>query len=101
MPEPSTAPPARGPRARLERISAPALLALHRLPVWLPVVVLLAVFLVGLFTGGVVGLVCLAVVFLVLVWLTVLSWPRLSLADRVFRTGALAALAAAMVLQLR
>jgi hypothetical protein len=97
---PNAAGAATGIRARIERTSAPMLLFLHRLPVWAPVAVLLAVFLVGLFSGGVLGVACLAVVLLVLVWLTVLAWPRLSRSDRIFRSGALTALAVAMVLQL-
>lgn len=63
--------------------------ALSRVPAVLPFLVMLALMLVGIFVGGPVGTALLAVPLLFLSWLLFLTWPHLSLAERVMRSAVL------------
>jgi hypothetical protein len=69
----------------LERRSAPALLWLHQLPVWLPPMLAAALLVTGLAVPGIGGAVALCAVAAGLAWLAALSWPRLSPAGRALR----------------
>ena len=76
-------------RARIEQASTPAVTALSRVPAFLPFLVMLALMLAGIFVGGTLGTVLLAVPLLFLSWLLFLTWPHLSLAERVMRCAVL------------
>lgn len=76
-------------RARIEKVSTPAVTALSRVPAFVPFLVMLALMLTGIFVGGVFGTVLLAVPLLFLSWLLFLTWPHLSLSERVMRCAVL------------
>jgi len=76
-------------RARIEQASTPAVTALSRVPAFLPFLVMLALMLAGIFVGGTLGTVLLAVPLLFLSWLLFLTWPHLGLAERVMRGAVL------------
>lgn len=68
-------------RASLNRISAPALLWMHRLPRWAVPVAMGLLLTAGLFLGGSLtwlGALLLLIVALFVAWLLALSWPVLS-----------------------
>lgn len=81
--------PATGLRAAIERASVGALTRLTRLPRALPFLVVLGLLVGGIFIGGAVGAVLLAVVVLVVAWLLYLGWPRLTTSERLGRTAVL------------
>jgi hypothetical protein len=58
---------------------------LGRLPRWLPLVVLAALVVGGLFTGGALGAVLLVVVAAFAGWLAVLGWDHLPAGGRLLR----------------
>lgn len=78
----------------------PALERLARLPVWMPLLVLIGLMLGGGFLGGVVGwiLVCAALAFIL--WLLYLSWPRMTTVDRVMRLAVLLLFVVVVTIQL-
>ncbi len=90
-------PPTSGLRAAVERASHPLLVRIAALPRAVPFVALLALLVVGVFVGGVVGVVCTALVAVFVVWLMYLSWPRLTTVERLGRVAVLL-LAVALVL---
>lgn len=98
-PHPGHGSAARGLRPRIERLSSPPLASLVRLPVWLPFLVVLALMLVGIFVGGPLGAVLLAVPVIFLCWLLYLTWPRLGTAERAMRLAVLALVLAIAVTQ--
>lgn len=75
-------------RARLERRSATLLVFLHRLPRWVPFVLMLGLLAAALVVKGVIGGLLLVLLAVLLVWLAFVSWPTLGKADRVFRVFA-------------
>ena len=90
---PSRTPPSGSTLRRTVAIhSAPALLALSRVPRWVPAIALAVVLVTGLATGGVLGAVCLGVLALMLLWLGYLSWPALTGPARLLRVATLAVL---------
>jgi hypothetical protein len=100
---PSGAPRSGAPRSagrtRLERASAPALVALTRVPRWL-VAVLMAVLLVaGLAVEGPVGAALLLVLAAFLGWLLAVSWPVLAGVSKVVRVLVVAAVVTVAVMQ--
>ncbi|MGN6301950.1 MAG: DUF6703 family protein [Angustibacter sp.] len=100
MPSPTPSPrPAEptGLRAAIEAASHPLLLRLSALPRAVPFVVLLALLVVGIFVGGVVGVVCPGLVALFVAWLMYLRWPRLTGVERLGRAAVLL-IAVALVL---
>lgn len=84
-----TAPPATGLRAAVERVSVGPLTRLSELPRAIPFLVVLGLLVAGIFVGGAIGAVLLAVVVLVVGWLLYLSWPRLTTSERLGRTAVL------------
>ncbi len=86
-------------RRAVERGSAPVLLTLRGLPGFAPFLVLLALVLGGLFAPPAVGAALLALVALLVGWLTYLAWPVLSPGGRVGRLGTLALVVAAVILR--
>lgn len=93
---------ASGFRPTLERLSAPWLVTLHRLPRWL-VPVILAVFLfIGLISSGPwtwLGALMLGIITLFVAWLSALAWPVLTPGSRVARVLVVAALGGVTVLK--
>ena len=78
------------------------LATLLRAPRWVPAIVLAALLVAGLGFGGLVGAACLAVVALLLGWLTYLSWPVVPSRGRAVRLAVLTlVLGAAAALALR
>ena len=99
-------PSATGPRSprrrRMESLSYPALRTLSRLPRWLVVVLPAVLLLLGLIQTGPLawlGGVLLSIVFVMLAWLTMLSWPVITPGSRVMRFVVLAALLGITVLK--
>lgn len=72
-------------RASVERRSATLLVFLHRLPRWVPLVLMLALLTAALLIKGVLGAVFLVALAAILVWLAFVSWPMLKPGDRAFR----------------
>lgn len=99
MPSPSPAPASSGLRAAVERASHPLLVRIAALPRAVPFVVLLALLVVGVFVGGVLGVVCTALVAVFVAWLMYLSWPRLSGVERLGRAAVLLLAVALVVVQ--
>lgn len=103
---PVPAPPsgyATGPRAKFEELSYPLLQRLHATPRWLVVVLPATLLFVGLIlTGPVawVGGLLLLVLWVFVAWLTALSWPVLSVGQRIFRTLVVLAMLGLVVLKL-
>ncbi|MGH8826499.1 MAG: DUF6703 family protein [Jiangellaceae bacterium] len=97
--EPEPVPAPSGGRARLERVSYPALVRLTQAPRWLLAVVTAAVLLGGLFAPTPWGPILLGVVVVFLVWLLALAWPKLNGGARVGRAAVVGALAAVVVAQ--
>jgi len=93
---------ASGFRPTLERLSAPWLVTLHRLPRWL-VPVILAVFLfIGLISSGPwiwVGALMLGIITLFVAWLSALAWPVLTPGSRLARVLIVVALGGVTVLK--
>ncbi len=84
-------------RRTIERRSAPVLVALHRLPGWVPFLALVALVLGGLFAPAPVGAALLVVVAAPIGWLTYLGWPALPPAGRAARLAVLALVLVAAV----
>jgi len=87
-------PNASAARRAAERHSARPLLYLHQLPRWVPPLVLAALLVVGLAAKGAAGAAALCAVAVVLGWLAVVSWPRLTTAGRAGRLLAVVVLLA-------
>ncbi len=66
-----------------------ALTRLTRLPRAVPFLVVLGLLVAGIYAGGAVGAVLLAVVALLIAWLLYLGWPRLTTSERLARTAVL------------
>jgi len=77
-------------RSMIERRSAPLLLALRRLPGWVPFLALLALVLGGLFAPAPLGAALLAILALIVGWVTYLAWPALAPPGRLLRLAVLA-----------
>ena len=67
------------------------LLWMHQLPAWLPPVLVVALLVIGLAVSGWGGAIALAGLAVVLGWLAMLSWPRLSAHGRLLRLAAVTA----------
>jgi hypothetical protein len=86
-------------RRTVEERSAGLLLSLHRLPRWVPFVLVLALAVVGLLAHGAPAGIAIIVVFLFASWLTYLAWPLLNSSARLVRVAVLVLLLAAAVLR--
>ncbi|MFL6130878.1 MAG: DUF6703 family protein [Mycobacteriales bacterium] len=84
-------------RRAVEQRSAAPLAWLATRPRWIPFVLVLALLVGGLFAPPAVGVVLLAVLLLLLGWLSYLSWPRLAGGGRVVRLAVLALVVVAAV----
>ncbi|MQA80764.1 MAG: hypothetical protein GEV10_20170 [Streptosporangiales bacterium] len=82
-------------RARLERRSATVLVFMHRLPRWVPFVLMLGLLAAALLVKGVIGGLLLVLLAVVLCWLAFVSWPTLGKGDRAFRVFAMLVVVAA------
>jgi hypothetical protein len=89
-----------GLRGRVLTASQPVVGRLNRLPRPVLPLVMLVLALVGLFVGGLVGFACLTVIALFLLWLQLLGWDRLSMAERLMRFAVILLCAAFAVIQL-
>ncbi|MGH3096139.1 MAG: DUF6703 family protein [Streptosporangiales bacterium] len=76
-------------RETVERKSATALVLLHRMPRWVPMLVIFGLLTAGLALKGVLGGALIIVLVAILGWLAYISWPTLTRADRTFRSLAL------------
>ena len=83
-PDPAAAGP--GPlRTAIERVSAPTLIKLSRLPRMVPFVIMLALIVAGLLIHGPLGFALIMLGVLFLVWLLYLGWPALAPVERLMR----------------
>jgi len=81
----------------VEQRSAAPLAWLATRPRWIPFLLVLALLVGGLFAPPALGVPLLAVLLLLLGWLTFLSWPRLTPGARLARLGVLALVVVAVV----
>ena len=86
-------------RASIEQRSATSLLWLHQLPTWLLPLLAIALLVTGLAVGGWGGALALTGLAVVLGWLALLSWPRLSAQGRLLRLAGVAAVLVVAVLR--
>lgn len=101
-PKRQAAPEPSGLRARFNRVSAPLLITLHRMPRWVLPVVMGLLLAGGLFFHGALnwlGTAMLGIVVLVVLWLFVLSWPVLTPGGRAGRALVLVGLIGLTVLK--
>jgi hypothetical protein len=85
-------------RQSFERASLPALTFLSRLPRAVPFLAILGLTLAGVFIPGW-GWVLIALVVLVLTWILLLAWPRLTTAERLMRVAVVVLMVAVTVTQ--
>ena len=85
-------------RESFERASLPALTYLNGLPRFVPFLGILVLALAGILLPSP-GWLLLLVVILVLLWILVLAWPRLSGAERLMRLAVVAIMVAVLVTQ--
>ncbi len=76
-------------RTAVETASVPLLTRLGRLPVWVPVVLLVGLVLGGSTLGGVLGTAMVLLAGLVVGWFLYLTWPRLGTSERLMRIAVL------------
>jgi hypothetical protein len=88
-------------RTAIDRVSAPALLRLSRLPRAVPFVVMLALLVAGLWVSGVIGCVLILLGVLFLAWLLYIGWPALSQSERLMRLAVVVLGVGLAVVQLR
>lgn len=91
--------PPSGLRGAVEQLSLPLLQRLVRLPRAVPFLVLLGLLVISIFTGGVLAVVCTALVAAVVAWLLYLGWPRLTGVERLGRVAVLTMAVALCVVQ--
>jgi uncharacterized protein DUF6703 len=83
-PDPS-APRPSGLRTSVERVSAPTLVRLSRLPRMVPFIIMLALIVAGLLVHGPIGFALIMLGVLFLLWLLYLGWPALAPVERLMR----------------
>jgi hypothetical protein len=86
-------------RQSVERRSAAPLFFLRQLPAWLMPLVLVVLLIAGLAVHGIAGALALCGVAIVLGWLALVSWPRLSSAGRLGRLTVIALVLVVAVVQ--
>ncbi len=84
-------------RESFERASLPALTFLSGLPRAVPFLAILGLVVLGLFVPW--GWVLIALVVLVLTWIALLAWPRLTSAERLMRVAVIVLMAAIAITQ--
>ena len=84
-------------RESFERASLPALTFLSGLPRAVPFLAILGLVVLGLFVPW--GWVLIALVVLVLTWIALLAWPRLTTAERLMRVAVIVLMAAIAITQ--
>ena len=84
-------------RESFERASLPALTLLSGLPRAVPFLAILGLVVLGLFVPW--GWVLIALVVLVLTWIALLAWPRLTTAERLMRVAVIVLMAAIAITQ--
>ena len=84
-------------RESFERASLPALTFLSGLPRAVPFLAILGLVVLGLFVPW--GWVLIAFVVLVLTWIALLAWPRLTSAERLMRVAVIVLMAAIAITQ--
>ena len=84
-------------RESFERASLPALTFLSGLPRAVPFLAILGLVVLGLFVPW--GWVLIAFVVLVLTWIALLAWPRLTTAERLMRVAVIVLMAAIAITQ--
>lgn len=72
-------------RKSIERFSAPLLISLNRLPKFLVPIFVAVLLVVGLYQKNALGLVCISLVALFIIWLSYLAWPVLEARAKVVR----------------
>ena len=72
-------------RKSIERFSAPLLMSLNRLPKFLVPILVAVLLVVGLYQKNALGLVCISLVALFIIWLSYLAWPVLEARAKVVR----------------
>jgi hypothetical protein len=85
-------------RESFERASLPALTFLSGLPRFVPFVVILGLVVTGLFIPGW-GWVLIAFVVLLLTWIALLAWPRLTMPERLMRVAVIVMMGAIAITQ--
>jgi hypothetical protein len=86
-------------RQTVERRSAAPLLFLRQMPAWLLPLVLVVLLIGGLALHGIGSALALCGVAVVLGWLALLSWPRLSAAGRLGRAAVITVVLVAAVIR--
>jgi hypothetical protein len=84
-------------RRAVERRSTQILIYLRTLPSWLVFAGTVGLVLAGLFAPAPIGAAILAVIAILIGWVTYLAWPVVSPAGRIARVGTLALVLAAAV----
>lgn len=84
-------------RVRIEHASDPLLQRIARAPRALPVLVVLALLVIGAAFRGVVGTVCFGLCAILVAWLLYLAWPRIQPIERMMR-GSVLLLAVALAI---
>lgn len=101
---PATQPPSSsGARGRFERASYPLIASIHAMPRWIVVIAPAILLFVGLILSGSwawLGALLLFLVFIMLAWLTALSWPVLTPGSRLIRLVVVLALLGITVFKL-
>ena len=87
-------------RPSIERASLPLIKKLNSLPRPVPFLILLALLVGGVFTGGPVGFVLMGLGAVFVGWILYLSWPRLTGTERIMRFAVLLLAVAMAVVQL-
>lgn len=95
----TSAPPSSGFRDRVERLSYPLLVRLHQLPRWVVTGGFIVLLVAGLMAPKPWGPLCLAVVVILMAWLSYLAWPEGDRTRRMLRLVALGLGAGAIVLR--
>lgn len=85
-------------RESFERASLPALTVLSRLPRVVPFLAILALTVTGVLVPGW-GWVLIALVVLLLTWILLLAWPRLTMPERLLRLAVVVIMVAVTVTQ--
>jgi hypothetical protein len=87
-------------RRRIDQASLPLMAKLSQLPRPVPFLTMLVLLVGGVFVGGTLGFVLMALAATFVAWVLYLSWPRLSSTERIMRAAVLLLAIALAVVQL-